>query len=416
LALETIPEAPQSPPQEIVHADFVIGIAAGFDPANAPAITEALKTLPGGLHILVLQDLGPSGGDVQETLAEPATTVSFMAWPAAGTDGSSTPLQSLVSAWRALFSISQKLDARGCALVASQIEDEKPGWVAEFVRPLVEANFDIVVPSYARRKLEGLLNSSIISPLTRCLYGKRIQNPMGPDLALSRKLIDRAVSRDAGSNSAGAVANPLTSLGPLALCEGFKICQVQMGPRVYPPADWTNVSGLLAQVLGPVFLEVEKNAAFWQRIRNSSPVPSFGNPIRVSQETGAVDISRLVESFQLGTRDLQEIWGVVLPPASLLELRKLSRLTPENFRLPDELWVRLIFDFALAHRLRTINRDHLLRSLTPLYLGWVASFARELEISGATGVEQRLERLALAYEEAKPYFLSRWRWPDRFNP
>jgi hypothetical protein len=31
-------------------------------------------------------------------------------------------------------------------------------------------------------------------------------------------------------------------------------------------------------------------------------------------------------------------------------------------------------------------------------------------------VEQRIEALCLAYEAEKGYLISRWRWPDRFNP
>jgi hypothetical protein len=84
--------------------------------------------------------------------------------------------------------------------------------------------------------------------------------------------------------------------------------------------------------------------------------------------------------------------------------------------MPDELWVRVVYDFALAHRLRTINRDHLLRSMTPLYLGWVSSHAREVANADAATIEERLTRLALAYEAGKWYLVSRWRWPDRFNP
>ena len=127
-------------------------------------------------------------------------------------------------------------------------------------------------------------------------------------------------------------------------------------------------------------------------------------------------MNRLVNSFQLGIRDLQEIWGLVLPPATLLELRKLARSTPEQFHLPDELWARIVCDFALAHRLRTINREHLLRSMTPLYLGWVAGYAREMETADEGAMERRLERLSYAYEVSKPYLVSRWRWPDRFSP
>jgi hypothetical protein len=124
----------------------------------------------------------------------------------------------------------------------------------------------------------------------------------------------------------------------------------------------------------------------------------------------------MVESFQLGNRDLQEIWGLVLPPSTLFELKKLSRLPLEQFHMSNELWVRIIYDFALAHRLRTISRDHLLKSMTPLYLAWVASYARDIATDDGYALEQRFEHLAAAYESCKSYLVSRWRWPDRFNP
>ena len=57
-----------------------------------------------------------------------------------------------------------------------------------------------------------------------------------------------------------------------------------------------------------------------------------------------------------------------------------------------------------------------MRSLAPLYLGWVASYAREFENSDSRALARRFERLSLAYEASKPYLISRWRWPDRFNP
>jgi glucosylglycerate synthase len=107
---------------------------------------------------------------------------------------------------------------------------------------------------------------------------------------------------------------------------------------------------------------------------------------------------------------------MVLPASTLFELRKLSRLPLDQFRMPDDLWVRTVYDFALAHRLCTISRDHLLKSMTPLYAGWVASYAHDLLLSGSTSPERRLERLSLAYEAGKSYLVSRRRWPDRFNP
>jgi hypothetical protein len=145
-------------------------------------------------------------------------------------------------------------------------------------------------------------------------------------------------------------------------------------------------------------------------------VTTFGPTLPSVTNKVEVDTKRLIEPFQLGFRNLQEIWGLLLPTKTLFELQRLARLVPEQFHMPDELWVRVIYDFSLGYRLRTISRDHLLRALTPLYLGWVASWAVEAEKMDARTAEHRIERLCAAFEAGKPYLVSRWRWPDRFNP
>jgi hypothetical protein len=320
------------------------------------------------------------------------------------------------AAYQSVFAASEKLGARACCVIASKLETETAQWCSQLAQPLLAEDLDLVVPQYARHKFEGLLNSSIISPLMRCLYGKRIHNPIGPDLGVSRRLFQKMLGHTGNSGASGSRAHPLASLAPAALCCNLQVCEVHLGARIYAPTDWMNISNLVAQVLSPIFLDMERNAACWQRIRASVTVPVIGEPHFVSQDTGTVDVSRMVESFQLGIRDLPEVWGLVLPPSTLFELRKLSRLPLEQFRMPDELWARIVYDFALAHRLRTINRDHLLKAMTPLYLGWVSSYAHDLETTGAGALEQRLERLSVAYESSKPYLVSRWRWPDRFNP
>jgi len=83
--------------------------------------------------------------------------------------------------------------------------------------------------------------------------------------------------------------------------------------------------------------------------------------------------------------------------------------------MPDELWTRIVYDFILAYRLRTINRGHLLGALTPLYLAWTASHLI-LTASDTPTPEQHIQEQAIAFETGKPYLVSRWRWPDRFNP
>lgn len=409
--MEPIAEQPEHKVEPVKAADLVLGVVADMDQESLITLCDSLRTLPGSPIIAALRN-DHAGGPAGATSAASDKSPSpyFIPWPSSKTDDPGTPIVNIATAYQSAFAVSEQLNARACCIVTSTIENAKPDWIRELVQPLLEEDFDLVAPQYALRKFEGLLNSSIIAPLTRCLYGKRIRNPMGPDLGISRRLFTKML----GSEKSGV--HPLASIAPAALCDNLKVCQVLVGPRTYPPPDWTNISSLVAQILSPMFADMEKRAACWQRTRSSVPLPSFGKPVLLSQDTGTVDISRMVESFKLGIRDLQEIWDLVLPPSSLLELRKLARLPLEQFRMPDELWVRIVYDFALAHRLRTINRDHLLKSMTPLYLAWVAAFARDSEAADAAAVERILERLAVAYESAKPYLVSRWRWPDRFNP
>jgi len=333
----------------------------------------------------------------------------LIALPKLGPDPSSLA-QSLGDSFRAIFEITQKLDARACAIIASDLSSVTAEWIALLLQPAFEEHFDLVAPCYAAHRFDAMINRAIIYPLVRALYGKQIRNPLGPDFGLSSGLLERI------NGAARSRIHPLASLTVEAIVGGMKLCQSHLGARHFTVPDWTNLSSLLAQVLGPLFLDVERCAAHWQHARGSQPIPEFGHPAFQPDPESAVDVTRLIESFQLGSQNLQEVWGVLLPPSTLVELRRLARQDGGGFRMADETWARVVYDFALAHRLRTISRDQMLRAITPIYLGWVASYALELEGAPPQAVEQRIEKLCVAYENTKSYFVSRWRWPDRFNP
>jgi hypothetical protein len=195
-----------------------------------------------------------------------------------------------------------------------------------------------------------------------------------------------------------------------------QIVQAHLSGRHTAQNDGLDLSAILSHLVGSLFGEVERQAAVWQRLRGSQPVPYLGSPRIAPDDVQSVDIRPMLDSFNLASRNLQEVWSLILPPVTLLELKRLSRTPAEQFRMPDALWVRIIYDFALAYRLRTISRAHLLGALTPLYLGWAASYALEVSSVSTYDADQRVEQLAKAYEDGKPYLVSRWRWPDRFNP
>jgi hypothetical protein len=102
------------------------------------------------------------------------------------------------------------------------------------------------------------------------------------------------------------------------------------------------------------------------------------------------------------------VYQSIISSRQLEGLKAAAALPEGEFALSDELWVAVVYDFALGYHRRVIDREHLVRSLTPLYLGWVASFARQAENETAAQVEARIETLCLVFEQFKPYLLNQW--------
>ena len=296
-------------------------------------------------------------------------------------------------------------------MVGSDPATVSPEALRRLAQPIIEQSFDLVTPLYLRRRFESLLQSGVIAPALRALYGKRIRFPIGSDFAVSARLIERHLQLPTGAREGVPVW-----LASDAVCAGFQVGQAHLNVPIPAQKDPPEASTAVSRVLGALFLDIDRHATHWQKIRGSQSVPVFGTGGAATDDPSPVDVSRIIETFRLGYRNLQDVWSAVLPPASLLELKRLTALAPADFRLPDELWARMVYDFALAHRLRIMNRDHLLGAMTPVYLAWVASYTIEVGTAAPAAVEYRLDRLGAAFESQKPYLVSRWRWPDRFNP
>jgi hypothetical protein len=397
--------------EEIGVADLMIGIFSPFTAEEFETAMNAVCESVGRLYTHVRTVVVHAGDEPVSARDD----VRILSVPGLKQDTQADSAHALMGAFHNLFTVAEFLHARATAVIVSQLETVTPQWIYRLIRPVLELDFDLVTPCYSHARFEGLLNSGVVAPFTRALYGKQIQHPLGPDFAFSKKFGAHMLS-EAGKSRNGVLGRSLASISVDAACDGFEICQAHVGERRYPPPDWLNQSSVLTHILDPVFHEAEVHAPHWQRVRGSQPVPTFGEGTVFHGDSEALDVRRMIDSFHLGYRNLQEVWGVVLPPGTLLELSKLVRLAPDQFRMPDRLWARILYDFALGYRLRNITQDHLIRAMTPLYLAWVASYALELGTADFRAAEQRLEQLALAFEAAKPYVLSRWRWPDRFNP
>jgi hypothetical protein len=307
--------------------------------------------------------------------------------------------------------LAQKHEARNILLLGPDSGSLSAEAIRSLGAAVVSKSTDLALPRYDLPPHAGLVNSAILYPLTRALFATRARFPLAVDLGLSLRMAERmaaAGQRFLSLNQNDAILWPIAE----AIAAGFGIEEFEGGARALPqPAD-PDIRSILAVVTGSLFSEVESKAAFWQRPRRL-PAPRPLPPSRFGLD-GVTDVAPMIEGFRLAYSNLQEIWSLVLPPNTLLGLKRLSQMEPGAFRMPETLWARIVYDFLVAYRLRTINRGHLLGALIPLYLAWVAGHISST--GSAAEAERHIEAVAAAFDADKPYLVSRWRWPDRFNP
>ncbi len=403
--------------EKVGAADIVIGIPSFNNARTIGHVVRAaqaglMKYFPSCRNVIVNSDGGSTDGTPQQVLeaqlgefsilqlAHPLTPVHRLSTPYDGIPGKG-------SAFRTIFQIAASLGARACAVVDSDLRSITPEWIELLVRPVLEHDFDFVAPYYLRHKYDGTITNSIVYPLTRALYGRRIRQPIGGDFGFSGRLVEHYLEEDVWQSDVARFGIDIW-VTTRAVCGGYRLCQAFLGAKLHDPKDpGSDLSAMLVQVVGSLFSEMEQHAELWQQVAGSEPVPLFGFQFAVGSEPVAVNVKRMVDAFRQACQDLAEVWGAFLPPATLHALHEQARSDP--FRFEDLAWARTVYDFAVAHHRRLMDRGHLLRSLTPIYLGWVASFILQMETAGPAEVEDRLESLCQTYEAEKQYLIARWR-------
>jgi glycosyltransferase involved in cell wall biosynthesis len=408
--------------EAIRQADIVIGVPSYN---NAGTIGHVIRAIQAGLakyfpkftSVIVNSDGGSSDGTRRAVLSADVdlSRLLIVPTPLKGVHRLSFPYHGIPgkgSAFRMVFQMAELLTAETCAVVDSDLRSITPEWIDLLVRPVLHAGYDLVAPYYHRHKYDGTITNSIVYPLTRALYGQRIRQPIGGDFGLSRRLIRRYVARQDWETDVARYGIDIW-MTTIAVAEKFRTCQSFLGAKLHDPKDpGIDLSAMLQQVIGSVFSLMSEYETAWLPVRGSAPVDLFGFSHDVGLDPIEVNVDRMISNFRAGCSDLGEIWALALEPDTLLAVQNLhctaSPAGARSFHLDDELWTRIIADFACAHNRRRVERGHLLRSLTPLYLAKVASFVNETREMFASQVEDRIERLCLEFESAKPYLEAQW--------
>jgi len=309
----------------------------------------------------------------------------------------------------ALLAAAYRVGARGIAVLDAEMIGVQADWVAVLIEPVLSGTADYVSPAYSRAPSEGTLTTNLLAPLARALYGKRIQQIMGGCSALAAPFVERCLhgwlDADAPQTHGTEIA-----LTVAALASGARVAEAHLGRRfVDPSAPQPDLATTLVRTVGPVFALMERSHDVWAETRGSTAVPRFGDAPAVLADTQRPSVERMVRAFDLGMKDLLPIWEQIMAEETLGQLYPLALLGAEEFEFRAPLWARVASDFAVAHHERRLARDHLIRALTPLYLGRVAAFLREASVASPAALVAIFDQIGHAFEVEKEHLAARWR-------
>ena len=162
------------------------------------------------------------------------------------------------SALRTIFRIAAELDVKACCVVDSDLRSITPGWIELLVSPVLRHGYEFVSPLYSRHRYDGTITNTIVYPMTRALYGKRIRQPIGGDFGFSGGLADRFLEYDRWDGPVARYGIDIF-MTTTALAEGMKPCQAFLGAKLHDPKDpGADLQPMMIEVVSTLFELMER--------------------------------------------------------------------------------------------------------------------------------------------------------------
>ncbi len=402
----------RQPVRELIEhlgsADIVVGVPSYH---SGTSIVHVLETIVAGIEsyypdrkaLVVVSD----GGSTDDT-REMASSVNPKSYHIESTVLIYRGIPGKGSGLRAVFEIASFLKARAVAVFDSDLLSITPAWLKSALDPVMEG-YDYVAPDYNRYKLDATITNTIAYNLTRALYGQRIRQPIGGDFGISPALIKHYLNQEVWESDVAKFGIDVW-MTTSAIVGGFRICQARLGAKVHGEKDPSAELGpMFRQVVGTTFQLMEQYQDYWLRSKGSKEVPSLGEFIGQEAPPFTIDQDGLLEYFKVGFSNFGGLWKNIIEEEDHKIIADLSRLpSHEQFLMPIETWVRIVYRYAGAFRATPRQRMKVLDTMIPLYYGRVASLVNELQDKNAQEAEGHFEAQAQMFENMKDYMVKIW--------
>ena len=335
-----------------------------------------------GTRDIVMKTPVPDGVEVRSTVYK---------WPIPGKG----------SAMKEVLEIARDEGADAVVFVDSDLRSITPEWVYKFAKP-IEEGYHFVAPLYLRHKYDGTITNNIAYPMTASLYGYNVRQPIGGDFGISADLIDTYLCNEEVWKTDVARFGVDIFLTTTAIAEGFKIIQTALGVKIHDPKDpAASLGPMFNQVVGTLFMLMQKYEEKWKNTKTLKEVPVFGEmEIREPEHVRVT-----LELLEKKSEELFAQNRKLLEKALSKETFEKVKTALRSFDLDDVLWSRILFDGAIAYKNGILKNAE---PLIPLYFAKTADFVKKTKDMTTAEAEKLVLKRAEIFLEEKDYLLERW--------
>ena len=395
-------------PQHVRDAELIVGFPS-FNEAGT--ISNVAATADRGLQehfphkkaVIINADNDSQDGTREAFLATETKTPKIYVSTPKGEEGKGRNV-------RNLFQAAVELRARAVVILDADLTSFTPQWIQRLGEPLFN-DFDYVSPIYERHKYDASITNHFARPLLQALYGLRISQPIGGDFGFSGKAAMAFLSEKSWTERVAHFGIDIW-MTTLAYLRGLNGCETFLGSckshRVKDPAR--ELSTMFQDVIATLFDLMVPFEYLWKQEIRTRPSRVFGYGLGVHEKppVPSVDVDHLYRTFLDGCGTFGETWNRVIPEPDRARTENIARQTRESFYYPSELWVRILYDYAVAYRDEVVPRQTLMDSLVPFYYSRMLSYINETREIGTRECEEYLDAIYRVYESEKPYLVRRW--------
>ncbi len=401
-------------PQEISHADLVVAVPS-YNEADTightveQATRGILKYFPDLNPVLINCDNHSLDGTKEAFFAARGEIPAIYLSTEPEVSGKGANLRNLLEKVR-------ELEPQLVVVLDCDIQNLTPHWVGALGRPILQGSA-FVRPLYVQHKYENTLTSSLVYPLTRCLYGRRCRQLDAGDAAFRGDMAELFLAAPGWSEAVDKTGIDVWT-GTTAMTSRVPICQsVIHSPKIHRFRDpYAQLNVRFRQILTVVFDLMMEYVDFWSRVKWSKPTILFNIDDQEMEVPRAVEVNAewLYDRFLKGFSDYEEIWRETFEITAFNKLQEIRSLELSRFSFPHQTWAMMLFDGAVQYRDSNADQRLLLvESFLPLYLAKVVSFWNRTIRMSSQQAEEHVENICEVFEENKPYLIDRWRRATR---